>query len=245
MGSAPHYRSALDKKTGDNALSRFYETFIAPNTIRFNVANDIVCHDRVVRDLTVTIDMGKVSVSVPMHLLYVLVIENNQIKISRLAAHWELLPMVRVLLSSGVEAMPVLLSLSKRMMKYQGVLGAVGFASGVGIWGERRKAKAECFFAAFNNKDSHAMLALLGRNGVINAPYGDPPIAPEALFQKMPGSISFTKLLVAGFTVSASIAYKPEGDDEKKQGVVIFEFDKSKIKIACLTFYYDLPYLLL
>ena len=46
VGSKPHVAGLKDKKNskrGNLNLSRFYETFIAPNTIVFDVKSDIVC----------------------------------------------------------------------------------------------------------------------------------------------------------------------------------------------------------
>ena len=44
VGSAPH--------RGPAQLSRFYDTFIAPNTIGFQVNHDVVCGASVLRDVT-------------------------------------------------------------------------------------------------------------------------------------------------------------------------------------------------
>ncbi len=77
VGSTPHVSGVYDSRSRrrDNAaLSRFYDTFIAANEISFHVERDIVCGLKVVRDLTIEIKMSaKVTVHVPMHLMYGLI----------------------------------------------------------------------------------------------------------------------------------------------------------------------------
>ena len=89
VGSNPHISGLYDSVSGcrgNDALSRFFDTFIAPNKISFDVKRDIVCGTHVVRDLTINIEMSaKVKAQVPMHLLYELISENGEWKIG--AAH--------------------------------------------------------------------------------------------------------------------------------------------------------------
>ena len=99
VGSTPHRTGVpgnRGRQRGAAPLSRFYDTFIAANDIRFHVDRNIVCGLHVVRDLTIEIAMSpQVTVHVPMHLLYELTEEGGELRISRLAAHWELWPMLR------------------------------------------------------------------------------------------------------------------------------------------------------
>ena len=95
VGSVPHVCSAGDQGP-DSPLSRFYDTFISANDICFLVERDIVCDRHVVRDLSIEITMSpQVVVTVPMHLLYELTQQDGELRIARLAAHWELGPMLR------------------------------------------------------------------------------------------------------------------------------------------------------
>ena len=111
------------------ATERFYETFIAPNNIRFEVQADYFGPQQVLRDLTIHIQMAAdVSVSVPMHLLYDVTAEAGTLKIRRLAAHWELVPMMAQLLSKGLPAWPVMACMSARMLHQLGLHGLLGFS---------------------------------------------------------------------------------------------------------------------
>lgn len=242
VGSRPHVNGIYDKKgkqRGSSALSRFYETFIAPNTIQFNVERDIVCEDHVMRDLSISINMPGTTVSVPMHLLYELTDENNEIKIRRLAAHWELMPMVNSLMSKGGEALPAMMSLSKRMMKYQGVSGIGGFMSGLGKLRSSAKQTVEQFFDAFNGKERDRFNELFTPDALVRAPHGSQAISPFDMFESLDGKLTFKKIIKAGYTITSSISFAPADTSEEKQGVAVFEFDTKAKKISRLTFYFE------
>ncbi|MGI9084899.1 MAG: hypothetical protein ACR2FE_06355 [Aeromicrobium sp.] len=81
------------------ALARFWDTFIAPNAIEFQVTQDWVDGFDVVRDVTIvtTLRTG-VRVRTPAHLLYQTAYEDGALKVRRMAAHWEPAPVYRQLL---------------------------------------------------------------------------------------------------------------------------------------------------
>lgn len=242
VGSTPHVSGTYDKKNKHGVkgkLSRFYDTFIQPNNIVFDVARDVVCEDHVVRDLTVNIDMSGVKVSVPMHLLYELVEEDEELKIRRLAAHWELMPMVSQLMSKGTSALPVMTTLSKLMMKNQGLSGSMGFMAGLTMLTNKDKQVVEAFRRSFNGKDESQLLKLFSSDAVIRMPFGEGDISPPEILKKHDGNVSLSKILLAGYAITATVEYHKEGEDEVKQGVAVFEFDTKTKKIKKLTFYFE------
>lgn len=126
VGSAPQ-KPAYPEDRGP--LRRFFDTFIEPNEIRFFPRRDYVEGMQVLRDIEIEIRMARsVAVRVPMFLLYELVEEHGELRIRRLAAHWELLPMLGRLCRCGLGALPVLWSLTRRMLRNQGLRGLTGFA---------------------------------------------------------------------------------------------------------------------
>ena len=139
VGSTPQ-KPAYPQDRGP--LSRFFATFIEPNDIRFLPHRDYVEGMQVLRDIEIEIRMARsVLVRVPMFLLYELVEEHGELRISRLAAHWELLPMLGRLFRCGLGALPVLWSLTWRMLQNQGPRGLAGFmraAHGPGAKGKER-----------------------------------------------------------------------------------------------------------
>ncbi|OAK51558.1 nuclear transport factor 2 family protein [Rhodococcoides kyotonense] len=135
VGSRPH--------RGHDAIARFYDTFIAPNTIEFHVEHDMVSGMSVVRDLSLTITMSAGGVvTVPMHLRYDLVDDGGSLEIARLAAHWELASMIGQLLRGGFAGVRSSIALTPQMIGNQGVSGLVGFMSGLRSVGAKGKSVA-------------------------------------------------------------------------------------------------------
>ncbi len=81
------------------ALATFWDAFIAPNEIEFQVAQDWVDGFDVVRDVTIvtTLRTG-VQVRTPAHLIYQTGDEDGELKVRRMAAHWEPIPVYRQML---------------------------------------------------------------------------------------------------------------------------------------------------
>ena len=77
----------------EGALGRFWDTFIAPNDIVFNVEHDWVDGFDVVRDVTIvtTLRTGA-QVETPAHLRYETTRQDGRLKVRRMAAHWESAP---------------------------------------------------------------------------------------------------------------------------------------------------------
>lgn len=243
VGSRPHVSGVFDPRSGRRGtgpLERFFDTFIAPNTIEFAVERDMVCAGHVVRDLGIAITMSPaVRVQVPMHLLYELQAEDGEPRIVRLAAHWELLPMIRQVLECGREAWPVLLQLGWRMFRIQGLGGILGFSRGFLGIGEPGKDTVHRFANAVN--EGHAVrlfdLFTASHRG-IHFPFGTAPCAPEDFPEAFPGvHMRVEKLLAAGYTVSATIAVERNG--LRHDGVAFFEFHAKEKRLERVAFYWD------
>ena len=88
VGSHPHVAGLYDRRSGhrgNGPIARFYDTFIADNTVLFHVERDLVCGPYVMRDLD--LEPGGLGRRVPMHLLYEMVEQRGELKVRRLAAH--------------------------------------------------------------------------------------------------------------------------------------------------------------
>lgn len=230
VGSHPHVGGVFDPRSGrrgNAALGRFYDTFIAPNTIEFHVDRDIVCGSHVVRDLEIEITMAPaVVIRVPMHLVYELCEEAGELRIRRLAAHWEMLPMIGRLMGLGPSAWSVGMALGRRLVGNLGLGGTAGFVSGMRTAGRSAKRAVADLADATRRGDAAAAAALFAdRAAGIEAPYGRPAVAPERFVHE--GAIRFTpgKVLVSGATVSASI--EVDTDTGAHHGVGFFEFDRA------------------
>lgn len=193
VGSAPH--------RGVDQLSAFYDTFIAPNDIRFEVHHDIVCGRDVVRDVTLEIGMSEaVRLRVPAHLRYAMTADA---RIDGLYAHWELLPMVGQLLANGVPAAGVGARLSGAMLRNQGFGGALGFARGFAGVGSRAKRRSEDFLGALsagNHVDASAHLA-----PSCSLRFGDAAVPEIADLAVRMRDWKVGKVIAAGNVVSATM----------------------------------------
>lgn len=240
VGSAPHIGGTYDQRQGYRGrgrLERFYETFIAPNKIRFHVDQDIVCGLHVMRDITIEIVMSaEVVVRVPVHLLYELTPEAGQLKISRLAAHWELWPMLKQQMASGLPFLQVGWASGVRMLRYQGLSGIAGFLRGLSSVGAGGKQQVARFARYFNTADSHAMAGLFSTTAPgIGFPFSRVTVTPaDCLAQG--GTLHFSKVLAAGNMVSATVDYRI--GEVHHPGVALFEFNRKNLEIVALDFYW-------
>lgn len=246
VGSTPHFGGLYDSvsaERGDGALDRFYDTFIAPNKIEFEVAQDIVCGSHVVRDLTVHIQMSDtLKASVPMHLLYELVQEKSNLtneqawKIQHLSAHWELMPMMTQIFGKGLACVPVLFSLTVRMFKFQKLSGIYGFCKAALTIGDDGKASVDKFVAALNNHQKKSFESLFcAPSSLETLRIGENNILLANCLQQDIKILKYDKVLVAGDCVSTSLAISVNG--EQKSGVAFFYFNRINRKIRHLKIY--------
>ncbi|MBX7159034.1 MAG: nuclear transport factor 2 family protein [Acidimicrobiia bacterium] len=242
VGSRPNLSGIFDARSGrrgDAAHRRFYDTFIAPNKIEFHVERDVVCGTHVVRDLDIEITMAPtVVVRTPMHLVYELCEESGELRIRRLNAHWEMLPMVGRLMAQGPSAWAIVAALWRRQLANLGVSGTAGFAAGMRSVGKAGKRVVADLAGAVRRGDAAAAAALFadGATG-IEAPYGHPPLSPRRFVDE--GAVRFTptKTLASGATVSASLEI--ETDTGTHGGVGFFELDRASRLIDRVRLYWE------
>lgn len=205
VGSRPHQ--------GKDAIERFYDTFIAPNTIHFHPEHDVVCGMSVVRDLSLeTIMSTGATLNVSMHVRYDLVDESGELKIARLAAHWELATMIGQLLRAGAPGLMASAKLTPQLVGNQGISGAIGFMGGLRGVGRRGKKAASDILSAASRGDR------------VPVPVDD--IVKGATFRKF---------ISAGRTVSASVEF------ESGHGVIFVDFSPRSLDIDSVTVFSNRP----
>lgn len=241
VGSTPHVSGIYDCVSGvrgPGPLARFFDTFIAPMEIVFHVDRDIVCGLAVARDLTIEIRMTpKVTVRVPMHLLYELVDEAGVLKIQRLAAHWELGPMLLQQMSLGLPGLGAGMAASMRMIKYLGFFGMLRFMKAVSNIGQTGKDVVSRFVEGCNRQNSDVMRSTLSsRFAGIALPAATPLCQIEQLVST-PCTLTLGKTIAAGNYVTASCSL--ENDGKTQQGIAFFEFDMLEKKIHRVSFYVE------
>lgn len=223
VGSRPH--------RGESAISRFYDTFIAPNDIRFEVDHDVVCGMTVVRDLVIKTRMPTgLAVDVPTHIRYELVEEHGQLRIRGLYAHWELMPMVLGTLKSGLKGLLTYARLSVRMLACQGVGGVLGFMRGFAGIGRDGKRRAQALLTALSRGDMADAGSLLAPGAILELPAGS--VVPLADGGCRLQGLSWTKGIAAGRGVTATVRVGPA------RGVALMEFDGQR-RIHRIRFYIE------
>lgn len=216
VGSRPHH--------GRPAIEDFYETFIAPNQLSFNVSNDVVCGMSVMRDLDILSVMATgVRVTVPMHLRYELVDEGGKPKIRRLYAHWELGEMLRQQMGS-LNGILTSFQLTPRMLRHQGPAGVVGFMRGLGGNGRAGKKTAAAFLEALAAGDATKAAAFLAPDAVLEVPSGTKVGLPELAAGAR--GLTWKKLIGAGDYASATVQLGP------RRGVAVCHLPETSSRIG-------------
>jgi hypothetical protein len=246
VGSRPHHGGLYDRRSGVRgaaSIERFYDTFIAPNEITFHIDQDIVARPFVVRDLDLELVMGPgVRARVPMHLVYEIAEEDGALKICHLRAHWEMLPMVRQVLSKGWPGLRVLNRLGLRLLATQGAGAALGFSRA--LWGihEAGKAALHGFVGAVNRKE-HATLARLfdEHNDGVLFPVESRRVAVDTLCEQVDLSLAATKLISSGYVTSCT--FTARSGDVESRGVGLFEFNSRSRRLHAVQLYSKLNFL--
>ena len=132
---APPVRSQVP-----GALERFWDTFIAPNEIVFEVTRDWIDGFDVVRDATVVTTLAPgVVVRTPAHLIYQTGYEDGVLKVLRMAAYWEPRPVYRQLMRPRRSYVTAALRQFGHMFRTLGVGAALRFVGAARYVGRRRR----------------------------------------------------------------------------------------------------------
>ena len=241
VGSAPnrkgHFRGR--SRSGDDELGLFYETFIAPNEIRFEVLRDIVSETEVVRDVLIhtTLSTG-LQVSVPAYLIYEMTEEDGEIRIARLAAHWELPRLSLQTLRGGLKGWTSMLRLSGKMLRIQGVAGMAGYSKGMlrGIFGRGRTVLSElCEAVARADEAAIAGLFVDGAAG-IELPAGQERSPHQLLEHLGPGArLTPSDPNAAGWTTA--FRFELERSEGSEAGIGFLAFRPGTRKLVSARFY--------
>ncbi len=242
VGSTPHIAGVFDSKSesrGRGPIERFFRTFIAPNDIHFDVLHDTVCGNTVCRELTIELALqGRVEAQVPMHLFYEIIEENDALRIQRLAAHWELLPMIKQVLGKGAPGIVAMCVLGWKMMSIMGLKGALGFSRGFLGIGHQGKELAQLFSYELEFKNPLRFQELFDlETAEIHLPADGSPQSPMEFLENFQGTLSISNMLAAGYCVTG--AMKLERDGETIRGIALIEFNSKSKKIHRVKLFHE------
>ena len=238
VGAGPN-RKGKDMRKGKDALGRFYDIFIGPNKIKFDVHQDIVIGDEMVREVSIhtTLPNGAITI-VHCYLIYKIIEENGQLKIEGLRAHWDFGKNAMALMkNNGFKGITGSTVQFGTMIKVQGMKRIIEYMGAMykGILKKGIKS-ANAFAAAINAKDEAAFARLFDAGATIEFPSGKKISAGD--FLKGSGKdvkLEFKGLRSGGWFTSCAFDAKGGGSD--KHGVVFFEFSPKTKKIINARFF--------
>ena len=205
MGSRPH--------VGVARLGRFFDTFIGPREITFDLGGDFVGGSTVVRDLTLNVRMGPgVDMAIPAVLCYDLRDSGGELKICQLQAYWELPPMMLQFAGRGVAAVPAGARLMRALLANQGPAGSLGFLQAVRRPGRHARAVVNDLLAALSVGDELSTRRILGHGAPVGADL-------DELADRLQGAHP-SKILAAGRSITVSLT----AGRSDARGVVIVDF---------------------
>lgn len=123
-------------------FDRFWDTFIAPNQIVFDVHHDWADGLVVVRDVTIHVTLRPgVVIRTPAILRYESGRVAGELRVVRMAAHWESFPVFAQLLRPSRGHLAALATMSLRMLRRLGLLQTMALAWAARPAGRRTKAR--------------------------------------------------------------------------------------------------------
>jgi hypothetical protein len=236
VGTAPHRRG--DSAKAIDPLERFYETFIAQNQIRFESSLDVVAGYQMARDVVIHTQLASgINIEVAAYLLYKTVQEQGELRISHMAAHWDLPRMSWQVTSNGLRGLTTMTAMTGRMLRFQGVSGIVGYMRGMvqGI-GARGRAEVDKFASLVQKRDARALAALWQEHEtLVEWPAGETISAPD-LLSRFPAGVGFAieRPISSGWVTAFRFTIAGE---KGLPGIAFFQFDPVTHRIARARFF--------
>ncbi len=169
--------------------------------------------------------------------MYELQEQEGELKIFRLAAHWELRPMLKQQMQFGMASVGAGMAASWRMLRFLGPMGTLRFMKAVSSVGDIGKESVYAFVNAFNQKNQQHLMQLMSKNYRCIAFPASGPFDKNIELTSLPGELSVGKMLSAGNFVSANFVLEKDG--KLHYGVAFFEFSMGEKKIDRLSFFWQ------
>ena len=100
--------------------------------------------------------------------------------------------MVKQVFKKGLSALPIMISLSMRMLSNQGLGGALGFMQGVNLLGDSGKQLVMQIEKYFNEGDSQSLSCCFSGDSFIEAPYGRAQVSASDFLKTLSGKVKFS-----------------------------------------------------
>jgi hypothetical protein len=221
----------------DGSLGAFWDTFIAPHDVRFEVKQDFLQGEDVLRDVVIHTQMGAgVSVKVPAYLLYTAHRQGGARRVERMAAHWTLKQGKIETSGAGLAAWRPMTAMFARMLRRLGPGWAWSYMAstwrGVGAHGVRT---AKALARAVSAQDAAALRALFVDAGA-ELRFGEERTAPDALLTLVPpgSQLTIEQPIAAGWVTACR--FRVEGPAPTK-GLALFETAPGTRRLARVRFF--------
>ncbi|MBM3156395.1 MAG: hypothetical protein FJ004_03830 [Chloroflexi bacterium] len=234
-------RKGKDWRGGRDALSRFYDIFIAPNDIKFTVNQDIVIGSEVVRDVLIRTRLPNGAISeVAAYLLYRGVEEEGKLKIESLQAHWDFTGnAIRLLKNNGVKGITASTVQFWNMLRIQGLKRVIVYLGAMykGIF-KKGISMVNSFAAAVNSGNENALASLFDSDAMIELSAGKKLPAHDLL--KAAGKrlhVEVSEVRSAGWYTSC--VFDAKMSEMQRHGVAFFRFNPKTKKIVSARFFWN------
>jgi hypothetical protein len=203
---------SFGRASGPDDLERFYDCFIAPNTIRFEVHRDLVSDRSVVRDVTLHVTgPSGVPTAVAAHLVYTMVEAAGGLRIARMEAFWQPADVMRTVRRAGARGVAATVLNLWQLARSFGLAGSRAYLRGV-----RDRARSSVA--------RDAVRAWIG--------------ALAASDEERAGwEVEADKILVCGWAASCSLHAR--SGDRERHGVAVFELARPSASIHRARLYWD------
>jgi hypothetical protein len=219
-------------------LGAFWDTFIAPHQIQFEIRRDYAIGRDLFRDALIHTRIGRsIRIDVPAYILYQVDDASGGLQVWRMAAHWQLTRLSLAALKLGPRAWVAMTVLFGRMLRRMGpswVGGYVGaFWNGIGRAGLSAVARLQ---RAIETRNPEALPELFTDDAEIEI--GTTTATARQLFSLLaPGSrLEVEAPVTAGFSVS--FRFTLDGPTPRAR-LALLEFVPGTRKIGRARFFVD------
>ncbi len=240
VGTRPHRRGAnLRGPQDEDELGRFYEVFIAPNEVRFEVRADLVVPPFAFRDVLIHTRLPNgYRVEVPAHILYEVCLQDGVPKLRHLAAYWALRSMPTLALKGGLQGLMAVNRQTFRMLRIQRLGGMAGYLRGFRTCGRRGPRLLERLVTKVNAADRESLVELF----VDEEPRWElapgRPLTCDEVIAELGGDPNLAVRDVRAAGLSLSFAFALDGDGGSRQGLGVLELQRRPCRIVRARFFF-------
>ena len=232
----------IGRANGPDDLARFYDCFIAPNTVRFEVHRDMVAGRSVVRDVTLhTTGLSGVPTAVPAHLIYTMAEGAGPVRIARVEAYWQSADVMRTVRGAGARGVAATVISIWQLVRSFGVAGTRAYLRGVQDRPRSKGARdaVRAWVDAIGADDGKRIEALSKPSCEVELPGGERTSIAGALSGELRGwKVEADKILVSGWAASCTLRMR--AGDRERYGVAVFELARPSMRIQRVRLYWDL-----